>query len=85
MIFFIIWLVSFILLLIFFIAVNDASLNWIIISLIPIANTLILLTMIIGILTLPYRIEKKDMKLKIKEQRKAKLKKIKRSKQLIKF
>ena len=47
MIFFIIWLASFALLLTFFIAVDDASLPWILLSLIPFFNTIVLLAIIV--------------------------------------
>jgi hypothetical protein len=76
--------VSFALLLTFFIAVDDASLPWIIVSLIPIFNTIVLIAIIIGIVTIPFRIDEKT-KLNIKETRKAKLKRIKKSKRLLRF
>jgi len=84
MIFFIIWLASFALLLTFFIAVDDASLPWILLSLIPFFNTIVLLAIILGIVTIPFSVDEKT-KLSIKETRKAKLKRIKKSKRIIKF
>jgi branched-subunit amino acid transport protein len=85
MIVFIIWLVSFALLLTFFIAVDDASLPWIIVSLVPFFNTIVLLAIIIGISTVPFRTKKPSISQDIKETRKAKLKRIKKSKRLIRF